>query len=257
MSYKKNNPLTPEQSIQENQYNFPYHYFSSSANQRFTQTYNWTWGLYYQSTLDFLLDKLHGETFNSIIDIGCGDGRLVRELHDAFSSAIVEGVDYSEQAISLARLMNPSVTFNCRDIIRDKTQQRFDRGTLIEVLEHIPDELVSSFLESIREMLADDGVLLLTVPHVNQPLNTKHFRHYTIETLTESVTSYFHVDEVVHFQRTCRVATLIHKLLTNRFFILNHEKWKRRIYDYYRNHCFFANGEKDAQRIFVRLIKKK
>ena len=67
------------QEKQDEEYAFPYHYVSQFRN-GFTQVFNDTWGINYVSTIEYIIDQLKNEKFSSLMDIGCGDGRLVREL---------------------------------------------------------------------------------------------------------------------------------------------------------------------------------
>src|SRR5262245_37977053 len=71
-------PHTP-QTLQEAEYWFPYHYVSQWSP-RFSQCFYDSWGIHYISTIEFLLEKLSALPFYSIVDIGCGDGRMSREL---------------------------------------------------------------------------------------------------------------------------------------------------------------------------------
>jgi len=59
--------LSANQKIQDEQYRFPYHYLSRNENGVFRQAMNWDWALNYQSTLDFLLERLSKENFSSVM----------------------------------------------------------------------------------------------------------------------------------------------------------------------------------------------
>ncbi|MCL2744939.1 MAG: methyltransferase domain-containing protein [Planctomycetaceae bacterium] len=259
--------FSSQQKKQDEEYDFPYHYISSSENGVFRHTFNWGWGLNYQSTLDYLIERLSKEKFTSIVDIGCGDGRLTWEVHKSFPGCRVIGVDYSERAIGLAQNMRPIVDFQVQDIINPSDSLascHFDCGLLIEVLEHIPDELEQPFLEAAANLLVDsnsgsdnrNGVLFLTVPHINVSMSKKHYRHYTIDSLTKIVSPFFVVDEVIPFQRRCFRKKLMLKFLSNSVFILNHSYCLRKMYEYYRQRLFIVEDEKHCERIFMRLIKK-
>jgi len=100
--------------FQEDEYLFPYHYVTEFQNGRFRQHFVDTWGINYALTLDFIVDKVLRISPTSLVDIGCGDGRLTRELslHAAISK--LYGVDYSQRAIGLAKAMNsdrPQIIF--------------------------------------------------------------------------------------------------------------------------------------------------
>jgi hypothetical protein len=85
----------------------------------------------------------------SMIDIGCGDGRLSREIKRSFPECTVTGIDYSKRAINLAMAMNqdmPEINFIAQDIINERINQKHDVAILMEVYEHIPLDQTNEFL---------------------------------------------------------------------------------------------------------------
>ena len=66
-----------KQLIQDEDYAFPYHYVPQFSP-GYTQTYSWTWGLYYVSAMEYVLAQVKQLKPMSVADIGTGDGRLVR-----------------------------------------------------------------------------------------------------------------------------------------------------------------------------------
>ncbi|MCD6441958.1 class I SAM-dependent methyltransferase, partial [bacterium] len=140
--------IVNKRSIQERQYQFPYHYIPNYRN-GFSQTLNWTWGINYVSTLEFLIEKLKKVKFKSLCDIGTGDGRLVKELSEIFPKKEILGIDYSQKAINLAKTLNPTLTFIKADIINDKIGKKFDILTLVEVFEHISLLETNKFIKAL------------------------------------------------------------------------------------------------------------
>ena len=67
--------------------------------------------------------------FDSIIDIGCGDGKVTREIKASFPMKEVIGVDYSEKSLQFARAFSPHIPF------LTKTEKQFDAFVLVEVFE--------------------------------------------------------------------------------------------------------------------------
>jgi 2-polyprenyl-3-methyl-5-hydroxy-6-metoxy-1,4-benzoquinol methylase len=209
------------------------------------------------ATLDFLVAKLRGEKFNSAIDLGCGDGRLTMELSRAFPTCRVVGCDYSERAISLAKVMSRDVCYECRDIIHErKDLGTFDCGMLIEVLEHIPDDLVNTFLDAIIQILNENGFLYITVPHANIPKTSKHYRHYTVESLCKAVDPFFNVSEIILMQRRPILFFLLRAIHSNPLFISKIRWLNTYCYKLYYKKFFLARKEKECSRIFMKLIKK-
>lgn len=80
--------------------------------------------------------------------------------------------------------------------------ETFDLVTLIEVLEHIPHDLCSQFLRCLGNLVNPGGALILTVPHKNQKMPRKHYRHFCtseLVTLLDKELPNFEVTEAYGF----------------------------------------------------------
>ncbi|MCO4783750.1 MAG: class I SAM-dependent methyltransferase [Candidatus Cloacimonetes bacterium] len=246
--------MQKEQQLQDDEYGFPYHYIASLDN-GFTQHYNWPFGIYYLTTLTFLLERLSQCKFDNYVDIGCGDGRLATEVNQHFSDAKIVGVDYSQAAISLATVMGKGANFQCRDIMTEGFEEQYDVATLIEVLEHIPPKIVPDFIKAVASSLKPGGKLLMTVPHKNKPLQEKHFQHFNLEMLKSIFAHDFEVNDVVYFEKKCFMERMINKVLTNPIFVLKHQGLLNIVYNYFKSKLFFAS-DKNCGRVFLELTKR-
>lgn len=214
------------QLSQENQYKLPYHYIPAVDEKGFSQASTWSWGMHYLGGIEAVLAQVRKHDFNSLVDIGCGDGRFLREAAVEFPAKTLCGVDYSDRAIQLAQAMNPGLDFRCINIIHDHLNARFDIATMIEVLEHIPPDEVSHFLKAVSFHLNQNGVLVLTVPHENKRLQEKHYQHFSVESLVHALNESFIVDKVVPFDRAPRFTSIVTRLLGykgNNYVITNKE----------------------------------
>lgn len=246
-------------ALQEEEYLFPYHYISS-YRPHFRHFFCDSWAVHYLSTIEFLLSELDKVSFKRVVDVGCGDGRFTQELALHFPKAAVAGVDFSRRAIALAEAMNRTTArFFCADIadetafLPDGIKQ--DVAVLMEVFEHIPPERADVFVEGLARLLADGGLLLLTVPHSNKPLEPKHFRHFTSESLVAEFHGHFEVLEIKPFERRCFKLKVLQRLLVNRFFILNHGRALDAIYRGYKRNLF-ESKEENCQRLYLKLRKR-
>ena len=202
-----------EERRQESQYAYPYHYIPEHGGKSFSQTQHWEWGFRYLGGMKVVMDELSSLSFESLVDIGCGDGRFLREFCRQHPGKETLGVDYSDRAIRLASAMNPKIPYECRDIRSDPMDRSFDVATLIEVLEHIPPSDVSEFLESVSEMLCPGGHLVLTVPHTNKPVQPKHFRHYDKSLLQKCLAPHFEDLSFILFDSHSRLLGLLKRLI--------------------------------------------
>ncbi|MFC1680191.1 class I SAM-dependent methyltransferase [Pseudomonadota bacterium] len=241
-------------SLQEQEYLFPYHHVSRFRGD-FSQCFNDTWGINYLHTIEFLLQELATERFDTLVDIGCGDGRLTKEIAHEFPDALVGGVDSSPRAIEFAKAFSPDLDFNCIDLIEFEANRKFDGALLIEVFEHIPHDQAPGLLEGVAKTLKPEAFLLVTVPHSNKPLEYKHYRHFTSEQLEQAFQPHFTLEKLVPFEQGSWQRRLVNRILSNRFVILNHRLLKNLLYSYTRDHLFFAT-ERDCQRIYAKFRLK-
>jgi ubiquinone/menaquinone biosynthesis C-methylase UbiE len=108
-----------------------------------------------------------------VLDVGCGRGELV--LQAGLRGATAKGIDYSRDAIQLAREALDSyddefrarVSFTVGDAIQlSLAGERYDKIFFIDVWEHLHPHELESTLNTLRELLADGGELIVhTAPN--------------------------------------------------------------------------------------------
>lgn len=102
----------------------------------------------------------------SILDIGCGDGRITREAAASFDSASVIGVDFSLESLKRAKARQSAASLVCASAFQlpVKSAKRFDLIVSSEVLchWHLPDAILC--LRSLRGFLEPGGAFVFSVP---------------------------------------------------------------------------------------------
>jgi len=233
------------------QYSFPYHYIPL-LTPGFSQTISWPWGLNYAAGLKLILSYLKKLAFTRLIDIGTGDGRLVREISLMFPGKNIAGTDYYIPALNLASALNPSLVYFPSDLTQKPLPIIYDAATIIEVLEHIPVEKLNKFLINLSRSLKSNAFVLLTVPHSNLPRQEKHFQHFTSESLTDYLSARFEIHEILFLSRQDHEYQLILGMLQNNFFSLTNPRLNQLLFNYYWKHLFFTD-EKHCSRVFMLL----
>ncbi len=100
----------------------------------------------------------------TLIDVGCGEGMMAAQLHNAFPSLQIMGVDFSEKAVRQAQKTCTGVSFKTGSIYNlDMEDESEDIAICSEVLEHLqePDRGLDELLRVTRKSL------ILSVP--NEP----------------------------------------------------------------------------------------
>jgi len=248
--------LTREQGFQERLYEYPYHYIPVWDGRSFSQCKTLYWGYEYLSYLHFVLERLMDIRFESLLDVGCGDGRLLFELNQRVPRKRLVGIDISERSIGLASLMAPDVEWVCGDITDPQVlPEGFDIVTLVETLEHIHPDAIRSFVMSLASHTKDGGILLLTVPSKNVPLNKKHFQHFDIETLSDLITPYFSVENFYYLnKKSIFIQEIYVRMLQNRLFVLNEKHLLNFLFSLYRR--FFLLARKENCRRIAAVCRK-
>lgn len=248
---------TKEQTLQDEQYIFPYHYIPGLENGELSIGSGSSWGMEYISYIDFIVNIVKGLKFKTLVDIGCGDGRMLFELKKTIKKDKLVGIDYSEKAILLAQAMCSGVSFIHRDIIKSKTIIKAEVVTLVETLEHIPLEQVSTFLESTANHLKRGGTLIITVPLDTVPVNEKHYQHFNLRLLKKYLEKHFVIKKHFYVNRKNNDIRLVflNFVLSNSFYILNNKKVLTSIYRYYKKSLFMGSYSQ-SQRIIVIATKK-
>lgn len=249
------NNQNKKQEIQEQKYKFPYHYIPTYSEGNFSQVKILPWGYEYLSYLRFILNILKKLEFNSLLDVGCGDGRFLYEVYHIFPQKKIVGIDISERAIKFARLMNPRVKYFHGDV-KDTSliKEKFDIITLIETLEHIPPREIKDFLGGIHHYLKDEGILILTVPTTNLKVTPKHYQHFDLDSLKDTLDPYFNIFQYYFINKISIWEKLIQRLLVDKLFILNIRCLLNNIFSIYEKYLFYAS-ENNAKRICA-LCKK-
>ena len=239
--------MDEKQTIQEVQYEFPYHHLCSLGKDFSLHKYLY-WGCEYASYLEYVIDKIREhKNGNSILDIGCGDGKLLNELSRIFSTDRIIGIDYSPRAAAIARYFNPTLDIHAGDVANQRVSNVADVVTLVEVLEHIPIDEVFAFVKGIRNHIKKDGVLILTVPSTNVPTNKKHFQHFDRQTIEEALSPFFTIHTCTYLNKVGFLSRLIQIMLCNRYFLLNHAALKQILYRIYQRHCTVASSQEGAR----------
>ncbi|MCB0341141.1 MAG: class I SAM-dependent methyltransferase [Pseudobdellovibrionaceae bacterium] len=101
-----------------------------------------------------------------VLDCACGKGYGTYILSGAASQVV--GVDLNEESLQMARRVftRENLTFQSQDVFTlSKLGESFDAITAFEVIEHIPHEKTSLFLNSLKSVLKPGGKLLLSTPN--------------------------------------------------------------------------------------------
>lgn len=109
------------------------------------------------------------KNLKTILDVGCGTGRLVKFLNRAGCQTL--GCDISPEAVSLARKINgtKNIYLSPAQNLSFKNDS-FDLITAISVIEHMSAKNLSLFLADAKRVLKSNGYIFLITPNYASPL---------------------------------------------------------------------------------------
>jgi 2-polyprenyl-3-methyl-5-hydroxy-6-metoxy-1,4-benzoquinol methylase len=243
--------LTESQKQQEEQYSFPYHYLVNYEDNNISLSKNWGWAIEYLGRITLLDKQLDNIEFTNYLDIGCGDGKLINILSKKFTKRFI-GIDYSKQAISLAKAFNnnKNVEYKVFDMFNDKMEENFDVISMVEVIEHIEPTMLNLFLQNSINFLNSNGYFIGSVPSQQLELISKHYQHFSIESLSELLSKHLEIIEIDYIDNKNFISRFLNKFA----YIVNSSKVQNFAFNYYKNNCL--KKQNSGEGIFF-ICKKK
>ena len=129
-----------------------------------------------EQRIEAVLAALRRNAVRRVVDVGCGDGKLLRALVRDRTFERIVGMDVSMKALERAKERLHVDEFNERQrarlelfqgslTYRDKRLQAFDGACAIEVIEHIDPSRLAAF-EHVLFEAARPGCVIVTTPNV-------------------------------------------------------------------------------------------
>lgn len=235
-----------QRKMQEFQYKFPYHYLPIFEPGNIRPTRYWGWWIQYFGRIRLIMDFISQYQPRSLLDVGCGDGRLINILSNApkFEHIYYQGVDISKRSIQLARSLNDkkNVVFDVVDLFSGRLNSVFDIIIFMEVLEHIePDKLIDFVAKSLRYLIPG-GYTLVTVPSNNLSPRKKHYQHFTLAEITSILEDVgLKILHGMYIDSYSWIMRVLHKLLYNRLVIINSSMIIDMVLKYYIKNELYAD----------------
>jgi SAM-dependent methyltransferase len=240
-----------QQVLQDSQYTFPYHFIPQRNDHGWDVSRHLWWGYEYLAVLETVMSLAVKHAPTTVLDFGCGDGRLISELCKTTIRAIA-GVDVSERALSMAQaIIGNSNRVKFFRTLDDAKEGQFDVVIAMEVLEHIPPDELQVVCDGISRVLERRGCLIVSVPTKNIPRNRKHYRHFALRDLKEETKNYFVVDEVYFIHRVGLFYAVLRRAIVNHFVILTWTPWVRVTTSLYRRYVMKADESSGAHLVAV------
>ena len=152
-------------------------------------------------------DALAIENNDHVLDIGCGTGKLIRNMANKISEGYIEGVDFSHSMVSIARKKNKKqINEGIVKIVESDfdslsyQNESFDKACSVNAIYFWPKPEITA--KKISSILKPGGLLLLAFEDIRQlqqrNLNHDVFSFYTIEKVEDLLyRSGFRIIEII------------------------------------------------------------
>lgn len=154
----------------------------------------------YQGRYQFILSEIFSLISSTpeeknLIDLGCGDGYWLKQLENSNIKGLhLEGIDYNNLRIERAKkILSGSTKLSIGDLNTFPFDKKYNIVLCSHVIEHIPDD--TGFLLRIKNIIKDDGMLILGTPNEGSFLERKRNAKYKFYDTTDHV--HFYTEELI------------------------------------------------------------
>ena len=143
----------------------------------------------YEEMVSFALSDLAP---NTIVDFGCGEGKLLEATHSATPKSTLIGIDFNDR-FSQKNIRYLSFDLNqLQNLSNDHWPNGVDLAMASHVLEHVIDPV--DFLRQIKKQLSPTGAIFIEVPDFSERhniesigmsnlINLQHIHYFTVDSL--------------------------------------------------------------------------
>lgn len=106
-----------------------------------------------------VLKLIQPHTFSSVLDVGCGVGTLLHDIHQLHPQITLTGTELFPDSLQRAKKRLPQATFTQLDLVKSKLKGKYDLTLCIDVLEHIPND--QQAMKHLAEMTQSYAVIVV------------------------------------------------------------------------------------------------
>ena len=145
----------------------------------------------HEKPVDYMFKLISNKTniFNknfSFLDVGCGNGWVVRKISKLKSCILAEGIDGAPEMIIKAKKNDLKNNYYLRDIEEWAPSKKYDLIFSMEVFYYFknPQKIINQLIDSLNK----DGVLIIGIDHYAENIPSLNWdKEYNISTNTMSI----------------------------------------------------------------------
>ena len=145
----------------------------------------------HEKPVDYMFKLISNKTniFNknfSFLDVGCGNGWVVRKISKLKNCILAEGIDGAPEMIIKAKKNDLKNNYYLRDIEEWTPNKKYDLIFSMEVFYYFknPQKIINQLIDSLNK----DGVLIIGIDHYAENIPSLNWdKEYNISTNTMSI----------------------------------------------------------------------
>jgi len=114
---------------------------------------------------ELIINSLDLSNVKSILDVGCGTGRLLSKINARYPNIEIVGLDLSSASLDVASENIPTGKFHCFDLsngdIKEIVNKKFDRVLSVQVIQHLQPINHSHAVSQLVQSVSPNGKLVL------------------------------------------------------------------------------------------------
>ena len=161
------------------------------------------------------MDYLSKLNFSTVLEVGCGFGRITRRLLEHFNISEYLAMDISPTLVNNAmKLMNnfTNIQFKVADIRQLQTEKKYDLVLGVEVLMHVPPTEINSV---INKLVSISNKHVVNIDWYEEPTPEKHARHCFVHNFNEIYKENTHVININRIPLPATKQSIFHAQLTS------------------------------------------
>lgn len=129
------------------------------------------WGILINQVITEIIRK--APMNGTLVDLMCGNGYLLNEVHKKRKDLNLEGIDINEEFIQYAKEKNSNIIFTLDDVLKLEKENEYDIVVSTGGLHHLHYYKQPLFIEKIYSMLKKQGFAILGDPYIDDYSNEK------------------------------------------------------------------------------------
>jgi len=176
----------------------------------------------YQERNKAILEILLSNNVDTVLDCGCGNGRLLNLLFKSYKFKKLSGLDNSKKQIRMARKknMDSNINFFCQSIFDfafSSDLSYYDAIVASEIIEHFTKDELNDFLRIVFSILSPK-IVIITTPNKDYNYNyeklyngLRHSTHYFELNESEAINFAENIEKkYLNYTATCDFCDINH-----------------------------------------------